>query len=671
VDVNASFRDLIDVNAYIEGPIVRDKLSGSFSARYYDKQGHYEASDGGRLGDESTMTFNGKLFYQPTDNLNFRFRASYSEDDDGAPATAYVAGQVPENDSCSGRTITSGAGETAMPMSYICGAVPTIDTATPVADSILIDGNTIVPDNVGAFLFDGPRPNNAPRVTDMGMKRETLRLSAHATYDLNDYTFDASIGYNDQAVNWIRDFDLSGFSNAWSQDPQGLQDTSYEVRVTSPQDGRFRWAAGVNYYEQTFTSSGAGGNFVFSCIGTGNPAAPCVPDLALNFGNSFANSDESEVTGIFGAVDFDITDQLTLTVEGRFQRDQLVKGGASTVDGLASGALTIETEDFLPRVILRWQPSDSTMIFGSYALGVVPGDVNQQFLNADDRERPQYLAVFPNLAESTPQEELTSIEFGLKQYLWNGRAYFNASIFFQEWTGIKGRSSVAVNETCDASGINEINVATGCTYPGVMVGDGKMIDDPMNPGTLIPFLNARNVLLDGDADINGLELEFGGQLNDYISLDAAVAYVDTEYTRYIFNFVQRIAGFSDMRGNSTPRTPEWSGNLSSTFRMPTAEGREVFVRADLNYMGEVFTDETNLAYLEDYWIVNLRGGFDTERYRVEGYIKNLFNEEKWTTGARFSDTAFPVDFTNFFVQQGVNLTPQNKTEVGLRALFRF
>jgi iron complex outermembrane receptor protein len=333
--------------------------------------------------------------------------------------------------------------------------------------------------------------------------------------------------------------------------------------------------------------------------------------------------------------------------------------------------LTIETEDFLPRVILRWQPSDSTMIFGSYALGVVPGDVNQQFLNADDRERPQYLAVFPNLAESTPQEELTSIEFGLKQYLWNGRAYFNASIFFQEWTGIKGRSSVAVNETCDASGINEINVATGCTYPGVMVGDGKMIDDPMNPGTLIPFLNARNVLLDGDADINGLELEFGGQLNDYISLDAAVAYVDTEYTRYIFNFVQRIAGFSDMRGNSTPRTPEWSGNLSSTFRMPTAEGREVFVRADLNYMGEVFTDETNLAYLEDYWIVNLRGGFDTERYRVEGYIKNLFNEEKWTTGARFSDTAFPVDFTNFFVQQGVNLTPQNKTEVGLRALFRF
>ncbi len=671
LDLSMSHRSNTEFNGFVEGPIIPGKLSASLGVRLYDKEGHYTARDGGRLGDEETQTINGKVFWQPTEDFSLSVRASYSEDNDGAPAQAYIAGQVPLNDSCNGRTIRTAAGDVVNPAAYVCGQVPDINSATPVQGSGLVDGNTIIPSFAFDALANGPRPNGAPYVGKIGMKRETLRLSVAASWDIGEYSVDAIAGFNDQAANWIRDFDLSGFSNAYSQDPQGLEDSSFEIRLTSPQDQRLRWSAGFNFYEQTFTSSGAGGNFVFACLGTGNPAFPCVPNFALNFGNSFTNSDESEVSGVFGAIDYDITDELTFTLEGRFQNDTLEKGGASSVDGLAGGALKIETEEFLPRVILRWQPLDGTTLYASYAKGVVPGDVNQQFLNADARERPQYIAAFPGLADSTPQEELDSFELGWKQSLFGGRGYLNASIYSNEWVGIKGRSSVAVNETCDASGSNAINVAPGCTFPGVQVGDGKMIDDPQNPGTLIPLLNARNVLLDGDADLWGLELEMGGQITEGWSIDAALAYVDTEYTRYEFNFVQRIVGFSNMAGNATPRTPKWSGNISSTYQFPVRGDMTGFVRGDINYLGEVFTDETNLAYLDGYFLTNLRAGIDTDRYRVELFVKNLFDEDAWATGARFSDTAFPTDFGNFFVQQGFNVSPQNRQEFGVRGTFRF
>ncbi len=670
VDFSGSDRGTYDLNGFVEGPLIPGSLSASLGVRYYDKEGQYTASDGGSLGDEQTQTVNAKVFWAPSEDLSFSFRASYSEDQDGAPATAYIAGQVDANDSCTGRTVTTTAGEQVNPISYVCGQVPGVNSGTPVMGSRLIDGNTIIPSFAFDDLVEGPRPNGAPFVDDIGMKRETLRLSASATWDLaNDYTIDAIAGYNDQAANWIRDFDLSGFSNAYSNDPQGLEDTSFEVRLTSPQDQRLRWSLGANYYEQEFVSSGAGGNFVFACFGTGNPAAPCVPNLALNFPNSFTNTDESEVTGLFGSIDFDLTDQWTATLEGRFQEDELNKGGGANVDGLAGNPFQVKNEEFLPRVILRYQPSDATNLYVSYAKGVVPGDVNQQFVNADERERPQYLAAFPGLAENTPQEELNAIELGIKQQLWDGRAYVNFAYYQNEWTGIKGRSSVSVNETCDASGGNALGVP-GCDFEGVQVGDGKMIVDPAT-GELILLLNARNILIDGDADIQGFELEFGGLINDRWSADIALAYVDTEYTRYQFNFVQRIAGFADMRGNSTPRTPEWSGNLTSTYTWPMNNGMEGFFRGDVIYMGEVFTDETNLAFLEDYFLANVRGGVETDRYRVELFIKNLFDEDAWATGARFSDTAFPTDFSNFFVQQGFNLTPQNKREAGIRATYRF
>ncbi|GIR71457.1 MAG: hypothetical protein CM15mP74_27080 [Halieaceae bacterium] len=62
-------------------------------------------------------------------------------------------------------------------------------------------------------------------------------------------------------------------------------------------------------------------------------------------------------------------------------------------------------------------------------------------------------------------------------------------------------------------------------------------------------------MLDGDADLWGYEIEVGGRISDNWTVDFNLAYVDTEYTRYQYNFGAARLGFSDMKGNSVPVCP--------------------------------------------------------------------------------------------------------------------
>lgn len=662
LELSLSSEGTTNIQGIIEGPLT-SSISASLSARVYDKEGHYEATDGGRLGDEKTTSINGVLLFQPNDNLKIKLRAAISEDDDGAPAGGFIAGDL--NDSCTGRTITTRAGQTANPTNYICGEVPGPNAVTFTGGPV-VDGNTILPAFVGNALAGASIQPGLPNVTDVGMQRESQRLSAHASYEFDSgYSVDFIIAQNEQDTNWIRDFDLTSRDNWYSRDPQKLEDESYEIRLTSPADQRFRWTVGANLYEQTFTSSGAGGDAATLCftVFPGN-TAPCLAQLF--FPNSFAGSDKSEVLGIFAALDFDLTDSMTLILEGRSQEDKVTKGGALSNSGVGAGALSVNYDKFLPRAIIRWTPNDNTNVYASYALGTVPGDINAEYLNADARERAQYESQVVGVSEFLPEETLDSIEIGWKQGIWNGRGQLNLAAYFNKWEGIKGRSSALVNETCDAAKFGQ----TGCdAADGIMLGDPAMVDDGM--GGLAPFFNSRNVLLDGDADIMGFEAELFVQATDNLTISAAAAYAETEYSRYIFNFVAPIAGFSDMRGNQTPRSPKWSGNLSFSYAKELDDGKEGFIRVDTNYFGKAFVDESNLAYIGDYFLTNVRAGVTKDNWRVEVFANNLFEEDQWAAGARWTDFSRPTNFGLLTAFQGVAVSPQDRRDVGLRVNYSF
>ena len=100
--------------------------------------------------------------------------------------------------------------------------------------------------------------------------------------------------------------------------------------------------------------------------------------------------------------------------------------------------------------------------------------------------------------------------------------------------------------------------------------------------------------------------------------------------------------------------------------------RDSYLRGDWIYTGKAFVDESNLAYIGSYNVVNVRFGIElNEQWLLEAFITNLFDEEAWAAGARWTDWSVPTQFPTLVSFQGVVLSPLDKREFGLRANFRF
>ena len=201
---------------------------------------------------------------------------------------------------------------------------------------------------------------------------------------------DDLIQHNEQGANWIRDFDLTGRWGWISREPQYAQDRSVEARIHTPQGNRWRASIGINYYEQEFTASGGGGDAVTGCFATAD-LGTC--RTALLFPSSFQNNDQPKVLGIFGALEYDLTEQLTLSFEGHWQQDDLIKGGSvnagDRVQGPAPGvqgkAGIIHRPDVRRMLMLMRVLTES-----SRAIGYVTAAADRAHNSADPEQAAYY-----------------------------------------------------------------------------------------------------------------------------------------------------------------------------------------------------------------------------------------------------------------------------------------
>ena len=678
LDALGSTRGRFDIQGLVEGPIVRDILSASIGARYYSKRGEYVATDGGRLGNEMTRAVTGVLNFEPSSHFSVRVRGFYSEDRDGAPAGGFIDGDI--NDSCNGKTLTTPSGERVTPKRYVCGALPAAGSVRTLTGQPLYSTNTVIirpfvqgavnlPARYSVDFFTGqPLPSGVPTVGDVALVRNSTRFSAIVNYNIGGFNFDLVAGINRQRVNWIRDADLTDTFGSFQSDPQKIDDRSIEFRVSSPQDKPIRAMVGVNYYSQDFITGGTGGNVVLGCVVTIDQTSFNNCQFPFQNKSTYDNSDATRVFGIFGSLEWDVTRNITLSFEGRQQRDKLTKGGTPTLNGVSADSITEIYNKFLPRAIVRWKPSPATTLYASYAIGAIPGDVNASYLRADAREKPQYTAQFPGLSNSTGQEVLKAWEVGFKQRAFGNRLYIGLAAYYQDWYNIKGRVTATINQTCRSAGVGVL----GCdptVNPAAAVGQPETVRDAN--GGLTPFFRGNNVLVTGDGRIYGGELESRLAISDQFDVEANVAWAHARYQNYLFNFVQAIAGFTQQRGNVIPRFPEWSGNAAFSWHGPINATTKGFARLDVIYFGKAYTDESNLAYAKGYARVNLRGGVEIDRFRFEAFVNNLLDDDNYAAASRYSNFSRPVNFSTFTQHQGINVSPQPKREFGLRVIARF
>ncbi len=673
----------------LEGPIVSEKLSFRVAGRYYDRDGIYgTTADGSDLGEQKTRSVATKFVWKPTDALTFKLRGQYSEDRDGPPGAGFISGRL--NDTCTG---TTGPGGQARAR-YICGQIPGINrvrTANP--SGLFLSYNTVLTPNSlnpsrGEYLrtqllnngAGDPALNNAIALDYFGLKRNNLFVGFSGDYDLpNDWTVSAVYGHNEMRSNWLRDFDWTESEAWWSMDPQNLEDDTAEIRLTSSAQGAITWVVGAAFYEMEYTQSGNGGTVVTSTAVPGGR-------IPLTFNNSLVNNVVQEYQALFGGITWKFTDQWSISAEARYQEDTIEKGqiiaGQLQAMGVNIPVASQEWKDVLPRVILQWQPSSDTNLYASYSVGVLPGDINAEYIFGPDNMRtleqinsgrtqtvngaPAYPQIglltpapgVPNAQDFIDREKLDSFELGWKQQWLGGDLQTTAALYFMKWENQKGRVSTQVVD---------FNGNTNAPF---------VRDDPSCTTRLATSLTCNDTLrtiqitVPGSSELRGLELEGTWRVNDRWTLQAGVDYTNNEYTNFTFNFVEPLAGTRDMRGNSSPRYPEWKGNLAVSYVRPLARaGWDWFARGDFLYFGEYFIDESNLASAPAQSLVSARVGVGNERVRLEVFGHNLTDEDAYASAARWTDFTAPLIAST--ANQGVAVTPQRERYFGVKATLSF
>jgi iron complex outermembrane recepter protein len=663
-----------------EGPLVEDKLAYRVFVQGYGTDGQYTASDGGDLGKERTDTLSATLFATPTEDLTIKLNAFFAKDNDGAPAGVFITGPqglrgqntgALTNCFSSGKTspLTTRRNDGVTPLSdFICGAIPTgldnlVDSNTTVQPEFIDFWTQIVPQADGTLFLD-----------KVGIKRKQRRASLNIDYDLNagglleGSTFSILAGYGKEQVISIRDFDITPANNWLSRDPQIVETKQFEARLASGQDNALTWLIGVSLFDATFSSQFSGGEVVVGGDG-GLRSVLSSFDLDVIFGGKsdglcpcgFPPLDPPPINtgktfGVFGSFGYDFTDSLGIDFDWRWQEDKIRAETASIQSSFAfiepfetgggSGLgveLGEEFKSFLPRVTLQYQPTDETNVWATYSEGNNPGFFNLDLITRPAADIALVRAQLPGASLFADEESLKNYELGWKQQLMENRINFSVVAYYMEWTNQKTRTAAAFDRPNGSQGIANIVVGGFST------------------------------------DIKGLEFEGAAALTENLTLNVGLNYADAEYQNFECGFADKFAPADPDNvvrcdGNSPVQFPKWSGSFATTWTDSLTSNWDYFIRFDGAYTGKRFTDEKNFSWIGEQWLFNLRAGVTDENLRLEAFVTNLFNDDQYLAGNRWTDFSadrdglFPFEFG---LANGIALTAPKKRQFGVRAAYNF
>ncbi len=677
VDLQTSDRSNNSVRASLEGPIAGDWLSGRVTVNYRDKEGHYVARDGGRLGDEQTQSISGTLYARPSERSWVRVRASYQQDDDG-PGQLINLMPLAIGDSCGRRFINKGVNLAGtqqgfnVSLNYFCDSIPGIDqlgesivsTNTTLASPLLASlgrptalTDAFLNNSIGIELWDKvPRPNG------VGLRRDIFMANLQANHEFeNGISVGLNIGYDDTKQGLILDADRSFLEIQYQFVPQISTTRNYELRVQSGQEQRLRWLVGATRYKGEFVSNfGNGGSAAYEARTL--PTQPLRNSVLLSqqlSRNPYGTNEVAEVSAVYGELEFDILDNLTITGEVRYQEDSSTTG-RQFLPTFPVVPTELSFKDTLPRVIVQWQPTEDWNLYASYSKGVLPGTANAGYTQRTPYQQELIRQQVPNIQEVLDSDELDNYEIGSKQTLMDGRLRYSVALYYMEWANIKGSTPLVLPST-----------------------------SPTNPAPL----TLPGVAISGSAEFYGVELEGGALLSDRWEIAGGLAYQHGEFTDWFeAGLLRELAGGQSpgaipgnpnfgavqWKGNKLQRQPAWTGNLNTTYRGNVGDsGWNWSVRGEVNYTGKAWESTANIVQADDYYRVNARIGFEKDNLGVELFVTNLLDDNTWdfayrtTVGNPQLSTAVIHPLGNTGVSMGIAALAPEKREVGLRLNYKF
>ena len=573
----------------VEGPL-SEGLFYRVSGSSYRTSGHYRLGNNPdqKLGARKTWNMAATLYATPTDQFSAKLRVHHWQDDDGPGAAfAYGEGNGEHYFNCNpqGSTLLERNGGNT----WICGEAPFPQASEINADFELNSSKEGVLNGISTPGRPGiVSPFDPPFLDGFGMARRAWNASLVMDYEFTNSISLASISaFHSNEWMVLDDVDRRATASVGDIRDTGLlnnrdlRDFSQELRLSADQ-GRWRWQLGANYFDTTGVRS-TGLKFLFWTQG-------------LGVGNSW----DIQTTGLFGSVGYDLTDQLSVSVEGRQQWDKVAEGGATSASKLSDTFTS-----FTPRVIVDYKATEDITLYASFAQGTRPGTFNANLVGRSQQELDQ-IEQQSGAGLTVPEEELDSFELGLKGSLMGGRAWVTATVYWADWKAqsTSGAFVTAPDGTTDFVGLTTVG---------------------------------------GKIELNGFEFEGALALTDKFRVDATFSINDSEIVRGpCTSHCPVLLGINnvDGLGKQTQKNPKNQGSLGLAYTDQLTDRYDWYARVDYIMTGSRFAGNPNLTETGDSHRVNVRAGVENDTMRVEVFGKNVFDDRTFTNYQILHDFAY-------------------------------
>jgi iron complex outermembrane receptor protein len=334
----------------------------------------------------------------------------------------------------------------------------------------------------------------------------------------------------------------------------------------------------------------------------------------------------TETSSIYGDFTYDLTQQISLSVGGRYTWDQrqsrILKqnklGGTSPEFGGAGAPYLTSTDfrgeanykRFTPRASLSFKPVENHMLYASYSEGFKGGgfDPRGNGTSAPDTNNDgtrSYQEIYNYL--SFDPESVQSYEIGWKGSLFDRRLTFALDGFYANYKDVQIPGSAAAL-------VGGVPIFIGITS------------------------NAAK------ATMKGVELETNAQLargfagaGSSISFTGTLGYIDAKYKNFIGPTGADIANIRVFQN-----TPKWTTSGTLNMTVPVGQG-SLFGSTTVSYRSGTHQFETASPFLDQkgyaLWDASLVYSFgEGDRYSIGVHGKNLTNQLYKTSGYQYIST---------------------------------
>ncbi len=666
----------------VSGPIVDGLLSYRVNASVRESDGYWtNPVNGGPLGAQSFDGIAAALRFTPGDNWDITARYQTSDTDNSDYPTAFISrnARFPVPDG----TFTAGPpGSPAIPCpADLSGLPPQVATACTrgtVVGPIRADISDV---QMGVNEETGQPPSG------LQLDQDLLTLDARWRSGFGVFRYNFAWIENDSFIEADGDFSSYPAAPGFVFSLSALQQLDYTDErfdhnlFWTHSAGDFSFLVGAQYLDEDSTLLNS------SKFWLRNPDSPLSgPPFFLSAAQTTNDfpvrlSRETEYSALYGSLQWQMTDDLILGVEARYNSDKIdyrVPGwrlqdislrGLEPVclPGIPQGAIfmgvpgpdvpppgtvqgcpqqqSLSFKEWTPRVTLNWELNDSAMVYGNIARGFKPGgfNVNELIEFGEQGYRPEFVDAY---------------EIGLKTRWQPLDLSLDAALFYNDYTD--QQIGVQVNQTGAAGTIVAV--------PGIV--------------------NA------GEVETQGFEIAADWFPHERLNLNIGYTYTDATFKEYAQGpsptagpgafaacgvpegqtsspQIRAEAGnaCADFSGNRVPKNPKHAVNFGALYRAPLGQsGNSWFIELDGLYRSKRYLSEANLAWMPSYTNFEFRGGVDLGRFSVIAFVDNLTDADSIRSAQRNVDPGNPEGFAPG--RAAIAYLPEPRT-FGLRLIYRF